>query len=517
MSRINVINPDYDKLLSDGYKPSLESIKFIEWQKVFAPEKNKSDIIHYLMLDSLFADSPLNVLQCSRGVGKTTTSELAVIYAMMMGTFPGMDGEVNYCLFLGDSEDNGVKQFVDAVYLKIINNPKIDALINIEKKVKNELVVTIGDRTFWLVGRGAKQSPRGTKRGPKKDIRPQLLIADDVTNEDDAKSEIEREEIKTRFNRAFLPALEPGFNKVILIGTPQHEDDIVLTKMRNNTWNRVKLPIASTWRANITENEFVGAWEDRFPFKVVKDIYSQYKEDGDASGFMQEYMLELMDESDRMFKDEDFMTFSYKEVKKNLNNMNYYISTDFNASATKNSDFGVILVVGVTNNNDWMVVDGIHSRELDSSGWIDTLFEFVRRYEPLEVGAEQIAFQSSMNEWIRKEMIRRNLYFNFVEMKDNKSKKKISRIATLAPRHHLKKIQLPDDHCKTLIDELIHEMKMTTRKECKARRDDVIDCLSNFTQLGMIAPGKQDTVAYSHEDGVFEEDPYSYGRDSTVF
>jgi hypothetical protein len=517
MNRIDVINPDYKKLLEDGYQPHIESIKFIEWQKVFAPEKNKSDLIHYLILDSLFADRPFNVIQCSRGVGKTTTSELVVIYTMLMGRFPGMKDEVNYCLFLGDSEDNGVKQFIDAVYLKIINNPKIEALITIVKKVKNELEVKIGDRTFWLVGRGAKQSPRGTKRGPKKDIRPQLLIADDVTNEDDAKSEIEREEIKTRFNRAFLPALEPGNKKVILIGTPQHEDDIILTKMRNKEWNRVKLPIANEWRPNITKEEFVGAWEDRFPYEEVLATYKQYKEDGDPSGFMQEYMLELMDESDRMFADEDFMTFKYKEVKDKLSNLNFYISTDFNASATKNSDFGVILVIGVTNNNDWMLVDGIHSKELTSSGWIDALFNLCRIYDPLEVGAEQIAFQSSMNEWIRKEMIRRNQFFNFVEMKDNKTKKKISRIATLAPRHHLKKIHLPDDHCKSLVDELVHEMKMTTKKECKARRDDLIDCLSNFTQLSMIAPGKAETAVYTHDRGVFDQDPYSMGVDSCIF
>lgn len=515
--RVDTINPDYGKLIEEGYKPNIESIKFIEWQKVFAPEKNKSDIIHYLMLDALFADNPLNVLQCSRGVGKTTTAELCVIYAMMLGRFPGMKEEVNYCLFLGDSEDNGVKQFIDAVYLKIINNPKIESIIKIDKKVKNELVVTVGDRTFWLVGRGAKQSPRGTKRGPKKDIRPQLLIADDVTNEDDAKSELEREEIKTRFNRAFLPALEPGNKKVILIGTPQHEDDIVLTKMRNKEWNRVKLPIASDWSANITKEEFVGAWEDRFPFEEVMATYKQYKEDGDPSGFMQEYMLELMDESDRMFADEDFMNYEYKDIKKNLSNLNFYISTDFNASAKKTSDFGVILVIGVTNNNDWLVVDGIHSRELTSSGWIDTLFNFVRMYDPLQVGAEQIAFQSTMNEWIQKEMIRRNQFFNFVEMKDNKTTKKITRISTLSPRHHLKKIQFPTDHCKALIDELVHEMKMTTKKECKARRDDVLDCLSNFTQLNMIAPGKNDTIAYSHDDGVFESDPFSNNMDSCIF
>lgn len=512
--RVSVVTPDYEEL-SKSYIPDLESVKFIEWMKQFADEKNKSALVHYLILDALFANKPYNVIQCSRGIGKTTTAEYSVIYAAMMGRFPGMKGSVNYVLFLGDSEDNGVKQFVENVYLKIVGNEKFNSFFTVVKKVKNELILDIGARRFWLVGRGAKQSPRGTKRGELGEIRPQLLIADDVTNEDDAKSELEREEIKTRFNRAFLPALEPGNKKVVLIGTPQHEDDIILTKMRNNEWNRVKLPVANTFRSDLKKEEFVGAWEDRFPYEEVMEIYRQYKEDGDESGFMQEYMLELMDESDRLFNDEDFVTFEYKDIKKSLFNMNFYISTDFNASANKSSDFGVILVIGVTNNNDWLLVDGIHSRELDSSQWIDMLFQFCRTYDPLEVGAEQIAFQSAMNEWIHKEMIRRNQFFNLVEMKDNKSKKKISRIATLAPRHHLKKIYTPTDHIKDLVDELIHEMKLTTKKECKARRDDVIDCLSNFTQLGMIPPGKNETAKFV-DDGEFISNEITFS-DPTVF
>ena len=202
-------------------------------------------------------------------------------------------------------------------------------------------------------------------------------------------------------------------------------------------------------------------------------IYQQYKEDGDESGFMQEYMLELMDEKDRMFKDEDFVTYKYADVKKKLSNMNFYISCDFNADASTKGDFGVILVVGTTNNNDWLVVDGIHTRELDTSGWIEVLFNMVRVYEPLEVGMEKIAFQSSMIQWIRQEMIRRNHFFNIVELKDNQSKKKINRIETLAPRHHLKKIYLPEDHIKELID--IREKNIIPRRR---RRFACIQVLS---------------------------------------
>jgi len=509
MSRIDIVTPSYGEM----YYPSTEAIKFIEFIKQFANESNKSALVHYMICDALFSGKRLNVIQCSRGIGKTTTAEYAVIYAMIMGRFPGIKGDIQYCLFLGDSEDNGVKQFIENVFLKITGNEQFEALIKIEKKVKNELVVNIGSRKFWLVGRGAKQSPRGTKRGSLGEIRPQLLIADDVTNEDDAKSELEREEIKTRFNRAFLPALEPGNNKVVLIGTPQHEDDIILTKMRNNEWNRVKLPICTNWRADLKEEEFEGAWEDRFPYSEVMSMYLQYKEDGDESGFMQEYMLELMDESDRMFPDENIVTYEYDDIKNNFNNLNIYISADFNAKETKHGDFGSILVVGVTNNNDWLLLDGVFGRFKPTES-IDHLFRLCKIYNPLGVGFEKVAFQEWGEQWIRQEMIRRNLFFNIVHMSDNSKKKKILRISSLEPRFNMKKVFLPSDHRKTLISELTHELKLTTRKECKARHDDLIDCLANFTQMQMIAPGKQET--YNFEKGTFEEVQYE-SRDSTTF
>ncbi len=507
--RIDITQPDY----SEMYYPSTEAIKFIEFIKQFANESNKSALVHYMIVDAIMSPKPLNVIQCSRGIGKTTTAEYSVIYAMLFGTFPGIKNQIDYCLFLGDSEDNGVKQFVENVFLKITGNEQFEALIKIDKKVKNELVVSVGSRKFWLVGRGAKQSPRGTKRGRLGEIRPQLLIADDVTNEDDAKSELEREEIKTRFNRAFLPALEPGNNKVILIGTPQHEDDIILTKMRNKEWNRVKLPICSTWRADLPEDEFSGAWEDRFPYKEVMAIYKQYKEDGDESGFMQEYMLELMDESDRMFPDENLVTYSYDDIKNKLPNMNVYISADFNAKETKHGDFGSILVLGVTNNNDWLILDGVFGRFKPTES-IDHLFRLCRIYDPIGVGMEKVAFQEWGEQWIRQEMIRRNIYFNIMYMSDNSKKKKILRISSLEPRFNMKKVMLPSDHRKKLIDELTHELKLTTRKECKARHDDLIDCLANFTQMQMTAPGKNET--FNFDKGTFEEIQYN-SVDSCTF
>ena len=44
-----------------------------------------------------------------------------------------------------------------------------------------------------------------------------------------------------------------------------------------------------------------------------------------------------------------------------------------------------------------------------------------------------------------------------------------------------------------------------------------IDCLSNLTQMSMIAPGKNETSAFIHDKGVFEEDPMSMAKDSCLF
>jgi len=78
----------------------------------------------------------------------------------------------------------------------------------------------------------------------------------------------------------------------------------------------------------------------------------------------------------------------------------------------------------------------------------------------------------------------------------------------------MKKVMLPSDHRKKLIEELTHELKLTTRKECKARHDDLIDCLANFTQMQMTAPGKNET--FNFDKGTFEEIQYN-STDSCTF
>ena len=106
MNRIDIVQPDYQEM----YYPSTETIKFIEFIKQFADESNKSALVHYMIVDAIMSKKPLNVIQCSRGIGKTTTAEYSVIYAMLFGKFPGIKNDINYCLFLGDSEDNDIER-----------------------------------------------------------------------------------------------------------------------------------------------------------------------------------------------------------------------------------------------------------------------------------------------------------------------------------------------------------------------------------------------------------------------
>ena len=100
-------------------------------------------------------------------------------------------------------------------------------------------------------------------------------------------------------------------------------------------------------------------------------------------------MLELMDESDRMFPDENIIYYEFDDVKDKLQNMNIYISADFNAKETKHGDFGSILVLGVTNNNDWLLLDGVFGRFKPTES-IDHLFRLCKIYDPLGVGFDQL-------------------------------------------------------------------------------------------------------------------------------
>ena len=206
----------------EKYLPSIDAMKFIGFIRGSENESNDSPEVHYKIADALFSPAKRDrkvVIECTRGLGKSTTVEYAVIYAAAVGEWPGF-GKVPFIVFLGASQEGNVKQFFKYVANKIERSKLISSVLSVKRVTDNELeLVNVNGVETMIVGRGMSTNFRGLRS--KSGDRPTLVIADDILSNEVATSDAIRNTIDTNWYNSVLPALDPTLNKSLsLIGVP---------------------------------------------------------------------------------------------------------------------------------------------------------------------------------------------------------------------------------------------------------------------------------------------------------
>lgn len=158
-------------------------------------------------------------------------------------------------------------------------------------------------------------------------------------------------------------------------------------------------------------------------------------------------------------------------------------ATDPELATTKDTDYSVVMTCGkdmIT--GDIYVLD--YFREKCNPGeLIDALFEHVMMYHPLVVGYEDVAYQRSIDYWVKERMRKQNMYFMLEPIKGINKKSKDARIAALQPLFAAGVIHIRP-WMKALESELL--------KWPLDRHDDLPDCLSMQLQLWRTTKAKQE-------------------------
>ena len=197
-------------IITEKYIPSLDALKFIGFIRASGNETNVSPEVHYKIADALFSPYKRDwrvLIECTRGLGKSTTVEYAVIYAAAMGEWPGF-GKVPFIVFLGASQEGNVKQFFKNVANKIERSPFISNVLKVKRVTDNELeLVNIQGVEMMIVGRGMRTNFRGLRS--KSGDRPTLVVADDILSNEVATSDAIRNTVDTNWYNSVLPSLDP--------------------------------------------------------------------------------------------------------------------------------------------------------------------------------------------------------------------------------------------------------------------------------------------------------------------
>lgn len=491
--------------LNDGsYVPTQFALMFMNFIKLVngkQGEANKTPPVHLKMLDKVVGEKNYIANLCFRGAAKTTLFfEYFVLFVAVFGHLPGF-GTIDGMIYVSDSMENGVKSARKNVEFRYNNSeflkewlPEAHFTDNY-LEFKNKEGHRLGCKMF-----GAKTGLRGTKIFGK---RPVLCVLDDLISDDDAKSKVAMQAIKDTVYKGVNYAMDPMRRKVIFNGTPFDKEDIMIEAVESGAWDVNVWPVCETFPCE--EKDFVGAWEDRFTYKFVKEMYDQAVLTGKVAAFMQEMMLRISSEEERLVQDSEVKAYSRQLLLQNRGAYNFYITTDFATSERQSADYSVISVWAYNANGDWFWVDGVAKRQtMDKS--INDLFRLVAEYRPQTVGVEVTGQQGAFIQWLQEQQMARNIWFTFASSEKSGSPgirpitNKLTRFNLVVPLFKAGKMFFPTEMRTTEIMGLFHgQIKLVTHNGIKGK-DDCIDTISMLMYLTPWKPS-MDSPSTSGDNG----------------
>ncbi|QHJ82505.1 MAG: hypothetical protein [Bacteriophage sp.] len=499
------------------YVPSLFALEFITFIKLVnggEGEENKTPVLHMRMLDTLVSnnsDQRRIANMVFRGSGKTTVlGEYLFLYIAVYGKLPGF-GKINLALYVSDSIENGVKNMRKNLEYRWSNSAFLQKYLPKKKKdgtdgvkftdIRWEFTNIMGN-TFIIKGYGAKTGVRGSK---EQGTRPQLAVLDDLLSDEDARSSTVIASIEDTVYKAIDYALHPKKNMIVWSGTPFNAKDPLYKAVESGAWEVNVYPVCESFP--VSEEEFVGAWPDRFNYKHVEEKYRKSVLAGKVDTFNQELMLRIMSDEDRMVLDSDIQWYQSRNFFENRSNFNFYITTDFATTSKTANDFSVISVWAYNNNGDWFWCDGVCVRQ-DMNANINDLFTFVSKWKPMSVGIEVSGQQGAFVDWIQSEMNRRNIYFNLASDSNSNSPgirpltNKIQRFHTVVPLFKLKKMYFPKEkQHQPIMLEMYNEVSLASPSGFRSKKDDFLDTISMLGVMKPFAPSGAEELEYNDFGG----------------
>ena len=480
---------------------ALEFINFIKLVNGEEGEENKSPVLHYRMLDQIGGKKQKVCNLLFRGSAKTTITEYLILYLAVYTVLPGF-GKVNLGMYIADSIENGVKNMRKNLEYRWDNSDFLKHYIPNARftDIRWEFNNRSGE-TLIIKGYGQSTGVRGVKEMGQ---RPNIAFIDDILSDEDARSPTVIASIEDTIYKAIEYALHPKHSKIIWSGTPHNAKDPLYKAVESGAWYVNVYPVCEKFPCS--REEFKGAWEDRFTYDVVNRLYKTAKATGKISSFMQEMMLNIMSDEDKLVKDSDINWFKRKTVLDNKGLFNFYITTDFATSEKTSSDYSVISVWALNSNGDWLWIDGVCKRQLMDAN-VNNLFMFAQMYKPQEVGIEVSGQQGGFIPWIQNEMLVRNIYFTLASDKNGNQPgirpltNKMQRFLVVLPWFKLGKMYFPEEKRDDFeMEECMDELRLASVEGFKSKKDDFIDNISQLSCLTTWRPSQDGGEMHSTKD-----------------
>jgi len=529
---------DLDKALDTldltfhGYTPSKDSLEFFALMRMVQGEdfEFSTPLFHYWLVDLLFGNikreeypyskevndsitiNPKRIaIVASRGIAKSTVvTAFYPVYCAIKGVTPdGIKSEFH--LLVAASQQGGGRVMAKAVQSLCEDSVFCQNYFESMRFTETESeFIRKGDtkaknRVFLAKYIGIGGGIRGVRSNIGSE-RPDHIIFDDVIlNSDTAYSDTIMNSLRNTINADAINALKGGGRgKIFSVATPFHLLDPVIEMLTGGAYTPVAIPICEKIYEDMPKEEYVGAWESMHPYEAVIEQYESAIAANATREFNQERMLRISSDEDRMITQEiiDDLWYSRKDLLKNINSYNIYITTDFTTTSESKSDFSALAAWGLNSNGDYFLVDLCVKRQGIGEQY-DELFRMVNFWssqgKSVEVGIEVDGQQKAHIFALKEMMIKRNEWFTFARQKGAKygsegilsratGGNKHSRFRNMLPQFQNKKIHFPIELQDTPdMKEALQQLKYTTWENFGGH-DDFCDVVSQLGMMEVVLP-----------------------------
>lgn len=380
--------------------------------KVLFPHRHKDESpeFHAQMLSLLYDEHPLVAMEAFRGAAKSTYVEEYILLSVLFRDFV-------FPIIVGNSWGNACAR-LSPIKQELISN---DALIELfgdqvsSPWTESEIGLANGAKIMCL---GARQSMRGVKHN---DERPDLAVLDDLEDEENVTTEEARKKNERWLNGVLRPALNPKTGKIRFIGTPLHPKALIEKKCNDRAWKARKFPAIYLDEETGEERS---AWPDRFSMDYLRELRTDYTNDGNLIEFEQEYMCRSEDvaakpfqasmikvaPAPKIFMPVEVMVDPARTVGKKSARTGYAVWSWLGSKLYVHDAFG-----------------GFHKPD----EIIETIFKLNEAYSPALIGAETDGLEEFLMQPLRTEQVKRGVSVPIIPVRAPKDK--IGFITSLQP------------------------------------------------------------------------------------
>jgi hypothetical protein len=276
----------------------------------------------------------------------------------------------DYVIIIGSTEEKAAEQLSN-ISDELHNNKDLleeFEIAGFETDQKTDIIVTCRDgHRFRIIARGAEQKIRGAMWNGK---RPNLIVCDDMEDDEQVESKERRRKFRKWFFRAAKQSLSKK-GKIRVHGTILHEDSLLSRLAKNKMWT------FKVYRAHRSYDDFSEIlWPARWNEQQLRDKRTEFEEDGDSTGYAQEFLNDPHDRSDSYLKEHQFRGMSAEE--KDAPKL-YYAGADFAISKADNANRTSFTVGGRMVGGITAVVNQQVDR-WDTLEWIKEMFYIQLRW-----------------------------------------------------------------------------------------------------------------------------------------